>query len=321
MLLSSLILLIACGGDDSKESSPADTATNAGGDTGNDTDTGTDTAADTGDDSGADTAVEEASPYADCIETATISTGGMWTADYDARGRMRTNAYVYSWGTGTITYAWDADGNLLSKEDDGGNDDTVDQGYYYAYDEDGRQVFAEYRYLSGYYNRIETTYNADGSTTAITYNLEGTRTGRTDTTYTAYGYPEEVAVDFTGDDVPEQVGRYTYVYDAGGRALEQRYDFNVDGTVDNLYTFTYDADGRMLTQLDTLPSNPDWSSYYAWTYDAAGNVLTYFWENSYGGTMEIVSTYDADGRIVQRTQDDMPLGSVDSTVTWTYSCP
>ncbi len=96
MLLSSLILLIACGGDDdSEETRPGDTSDTSGAtDTGSSTDSGVDTSndtdsgADTGDDSGTDTAVEAPSPYANCTEEGTDSLGGGWTITYDADGNM-----------------------------------------------------------------------------------------------------------------------------------------------------------------------------------------------------------------------------------------
>jgi hypothetical protein len=77
----------------------------------------------------------------------------------------------------------------------------------------------------------------------------------------------------------------------------------------------------MITRRDTLPSDPSYYISYTWTYDASGNLSVATYETSYGGAYEITYRYDADGRIVEQTRDDAPLGSIDQTVTWTYECP
>ena len=330
MLLSSLILLIACGGDDdSEETRPGDTSDTSGAtDTGSSTDSGVDTSndtADTGDDSGADTAVEARSPYANCIEEGTDSLGGSWTITYDADGNMVLVTYQTDSETGTTVYTWDDNGNQLSQEADWGDDGVIDYLYVYAYDDQGRRVLSEYTYASGDFTRIEMTYNADGSETRSRYDETGRREERTHTTYNEHGYPVDVATDNSGDDIPEQSSRYTYVYDSSWRALEQALDNGVDGIVDSLSTFAYDTEGRTLSRRDTTPPNPGFYQLNEWSYDAAGNVVQFHYEyycgSGYGMVYRMEYTYDDAGRLLLSTTDNAPFGSIDRTLTSVYTCP
>ncbi len=169
------------------------------------------------------------------------------------------------------------------------------------------------------------TYNADGSETRSRYDETGRREERTHTTYNEHGYPVDVATDNSGDDVPEQSSRYTYVYDSSWRALKQAIDYNVDDIVDSLYTFTYDADGRRVSQRNTTPPNPGFYELTEWSYDAAGNVVQFLYEYYYGSGYGMVYrmeyTYDDAGRRLLSTTDNAPFGSIDRTLTSVYSCP
>ena len=169
MLLSSLILLIACGGDSSKESSPADTSDTSGA-----TDTGvtddTSNATDTSDTSGGDTSdtgevetpvCDTLTPYRGCTATAEYSNSPyvydiVWDADgrlmassvstNESRGTMLYNdLYIYTAGllteirrydgSGRVlesnTFTYDVDGNQLTRQGDGFL-------FTYTYDDEGR---------------------------------------------------------------------------------------------------------------------------------------------------------------------------------------
>ena len=73
-------------------------------------------------------------------------------------------------------------------------------------------------------------------------------------------------------------------------------------------TFTYDSVGRMLSQRDTHPANP-------------GNLLVYLYEHGAGMVYTMEHSYVTEGGLALTTTDNFPLGSVNRTVTRSYSCP
>jgi hypothetical protein len=175
MLLSSLILLIACGDDGSETTDPADTSDTSGSadsaDTGetNDTSDSSDTSTgDTSDTSDSDEPLPECdllTPYRGCTADVTSELYGLnyYVATWDADGRISSDdhyyeeahttflfrqAYFYTEGRLSSIERTDPSGNVWSRltytYDDAGNMTQFYDGTFrttYRYDDEGRVVF------------------------------------------------------------------------------------------------------------------------------------------------------------------------------------
>ena len=78
-----------------------------------------------------------------------------------------------------------------------------------------------------------------------------------------------------------------------------------------------------LTAYNTAPSglDPDYYVLQSWAYDAEGHTVSYTWEGHDMTGVRHSSRYDARGRLVEKTIDRDPQGSIDETLTLTYNCP
>jgi hypothetical protein len=328
MRTASILLLLALTACSSTADTTEDTDTaDTGSDTG--TDTGIDTAdTDTGDSDTADTedsGATEGSPYANCSEAGIDTSFGTWSATYDAAGNMLVYAYAFGANYGTVTYVWDDRGNWLESANDVYDDGTVDQLYRQAFDERGNRVlYAIYAGDTTQYAETRTyIYNDDGTQTMFLYwdDAWAALAGRYDTTFDARGNPFVVYVDVEDDGIVDFRQTYTYGYDGAGNPLLISHDSEGDGQIDSLSLYTYDSSNRPLTHQQTLPMYPDRFLQESWLYDADGNVVFYSYEASGVPAQQQTSRYDEAGREVERTYDVAPLGSVDRTLTWTYTCP
>ncbi len=291
-------------------------------------DSGADTDVDTADTDTADTedsGAPEGSPYANCSEEGVDSVAGTWSATYDAAGNMTVYAYAFGWNYGTMTYVWDDRGNWLEAANDIYDDGTVDQLTRQAFDERGnRTLYAMYAGDTNQYAETRTyIYNDDGTETMYLYwdDAWTVLAGRYDTTFDAYGNPFTVDVDREDDGIVEFRQTYTYGYDSAGNALSISHDSDGNGMTDSLSLYTYDGSNRPLTHQQTLPMYPDRFLLESWQYDDDGNVVFHGYEASGAPAQNQTSSFDEEGREVERTYDVSPLGSVDRTLTWTYTCP
>ncbi len=303
-LLSLLSLLVACGGDTPKDTSPADTAdavdtgaTNdtsdtdtSGGDTST-TDTSDTSGGDTSDTSGGDTgeveplpACDTLTPYRGCTAVVGSDIPGAYVTEiaWDADGRVtRADAYTDASRTvlvSSVTYTY-TDGLLTRLEyrnAAGEVDDTVT----YTYDAAGHLATEVSTYAATEYTRDD-----EGRIlTSAQYSYTGSVTNCTRTwTSTA-----------TSDDYEETCSSRTntniYRGSQDSRGLETfRGHYGNDGT-------TLQSSTTRVWRLDCqLESEVDGYMRQAWTYDANNRLV--------GGTRDYVS------------------GAPGSVITYTYTCP
>jgi YD repeat-containing protein len=302
MLFSLVALLVACGGDTPKDTSPADTAdTGVTDDTANTDTSNTDTAdtsgsdtadtADTADTSGGDTgeveplpACDTLTPYRGCTAVAGYDTPGAYVFEsvWDADGRnARTDAYTDASRTvlvSSVTYTY-TDGLLtrLEYRDAAGEvSDTVT----YTYDAAGHlatevSTYAATEYTRDDEGRILTSahYSYTGSVTNCT------RTWTSTATSDDY---EETCVARTNTNI--------YRGSQDSRGLETfRGHYGTDGT-------TLQSSTTRVWRMDCqIESQDDGAMRQAWTYDANNRLI--------GSTLEWVS------------------GAPGSVSTYTYTCP
>ena len=190
--------------------------------------------------------------------------------------KQSTNSADY-----TITYTYDAAGNLLEEKATGKTNwytkkDVQDT---YTYDEHNRMLSHVYRH--GIYETKETyTYDKDGNTLShCYYNSDGVLSNRTD-----------------------------YTYDARGNILTAAEYDNLDAAYNNTTVYTYDEQDRILTQTVTGYSGN--VTVYTYTYDEAGNYQrtgSYYKENDEGEKVAITYStryYDSAGRSLGYTYED-----------------
>ncbi len=79
--------------------------------------------------------------------------------------------------------------------------------------------------------------------------------------------------DFDGDGTVDQI--YTFTFDANGNLTRYEYDADADGTVDEIYTFTYDANGNKTRYENDSEETCTVDEITTYTYDANGNKTRY----------------------------------------------
>ena len=79
--------------------------------------------------------------------------------------------------------------------------------------------------------------------------------------------------DFDGDGTVDQI--YTFTFDANGNQTRQETDTDADGTVDEIYTFTYDANGNKTRYENDSEETCTVDEITTYTYDANGNKTRY----------------------------------------------
>ena len=219
------------------------------------------------------------------------------------------------------TYAYDGNGNLVSKTD---ADGYVTQYSYTALDLAKKINYNGAKEASYQYNKVgelvqmndwtgTNTFELDllgrlqkmtdhkGNTVSYTYDAVGNQTGITypdgSKTRSFYDAVYNLTSVIDADD-----GTYAYVYDAANRPVKLTYP---NGWVEQ---YTYDAEGNLLKTVDTDPFqlyNKTPKVKYEYTYDAEGNALTEFQRDS-DATENLKSrttyTYDALNRLTGSTR-------------------
>jgi RHS repeat-associated protein len=200
---------------------------------------------------------------------------GNQTTDTDARGIVTTTSYdaddrpvklTYSDGTPTVTYAYDADGDITTVADGTGTRTmTYDAdgelltaagpgsgSFTYAYDPDG--------------NVLSRTY-PDGTTVSYTYTDEEQVASMTVGSAAATTYSYDPAGNLTSTAMPDGVTE-TRTYNDSGQ-LTGITDANASATLDS-YTLTLNADSQPAEAAVTQDGTAQPAQYY--TYDSNGQL-------------------------------------------------
>jgi RHS repeat-associated protein len=261
---------------------------------------------------------------------------GNQTTSADARGITTTTAYdasnrplkiTYSDGTPTVSYAYDANGDVTSVTDATGTRTL-------SYDADGQLTSA----AGPGSGSFSYGYDAAGNVTSRTY-PDGTKITYAygpgeqpasmvaSSATTAYSY--DAAGNLTSTALPDGVtetrtydgaGRLTKIADAKGTSTLDSYTLTLtaDGppskvaitqhsTAQPTQYYTYDSAGRLISACATTStcSTASGGGETAWTYDQAGNRLT-----QVAGGATTTYTYNAADELTK---------SVTGTATTTYA--
>lgn len=245
-----------------------------------------------------------------------LDSGGWHKTEYtyDANGNRLTNHYTTSSGVWwKYVYTYDVKGVQTSYEH------TNDSGNWDKWYMDGTQkVYERYIVNTGVLSKsiyegdkcvysygvsrneeVETFYDQNGNK-LNTLEWWG-NSGR----YTIYLYDDKgnclevQECGITNRNDPEGsitsvkvIEYYTYVYDAAGRVLEQKYT-NYSGTV-TTKVYAYDAVGRVIKDGYRLTNGGFSGTEYS--YNAAGLLLTQKYTAMGGEWDQVTHTYDAKGR-------------------------
>ncbi len=231
---------------------------------------------------------------------------------YDANGR-ETGEKWYNAGsslTNTLTYTYDAVGNMLTAADSHG-------AYTFTYDADNRM--ATQQDMFGTTNTY--SYDSASNLTKIVDSLGGTQTmvydaDNRETTVEFSGNSQTLneGIAYNANSQPSSVSRYSnvagttlvgstsFTYDADNQVTNIHHLNGAGGNVTNV-TYVYDAANRISTQ------NRD-SSLSTYTYDTTGQLLT---------DSSATYAYDANGN---RNNGGFTVGSNNQIITdgtWTYT--
>ncbi|MBL8843666.1 MAG: hypothetical protein JNL90_19245 [Planctomycetes bacterium] len=139
-----------------------------------------------------------------------------------------------------------------------------------------------------------------------------------ETDYDALGRPIEQRRDFDGDgafDFVEQT-----VFDAAGNAIESRSDNDGDGQFDFADWSSYDAAGNLLVRDSDHDGDgaPDYR--VAFEYDAAGNTIRTRTDVDFDGQFDSTETREVDARrrLLRRESDFDGDGTVDDADAFAY---
>ena len=281
---------------------------------------------------------------ADGEVTETIDAlGRMTTSLYDADGRLVSETWYNALDkvVNTESFTYDADGNMLTAQNDSGTytmtydglnrliteEDPFGLTLTYSYDADGNRIEVQDS-LGGVTNysydavneltseqfsgtgqvplRIDMSYDADGEVLTETRysNLVGTQIVGTST----YTYNDDGEVTSIVDDngTGGAIASFDYTYDGDGRVISET---GLGVTT----TYTYDADSEVTSQTSSLAK-------ISYTYDADGNRIG--GNNVIGPDNQLLSdgdwdyTYDANGNLVQKVG---VTGGPDTALIWTYT--
>ena len=244
---------------------------------------------------------------------------GITTYTYDSRDRLLTKATPI----GTLTYTYDAAGNLASINSSNIGGVSVDYAYdalnrlatvtdnrlaggvtTYSYDNVGSLVGfhypngVEHRYTYNTLNRLTdlTVANGTGSLDRYTFTLgaTGNRTSVAELSGRKVDYAYDGLYRLTGETVtgdPTGInGVIGYVYDPVGN---RRQRTSTVAPISN-QTFTYDANDRITTEIYDANGN---------TLDSSGKIYSYDFENRIVGMngSTVTIAYDGDGNRVAKT--------------------
>ena len=163
------------------------------------------------------------------------------------------------------TRTFDSSGNMLSETWIGGGDLGSMTTYYY-YDDSGRRVKSESKYLETGNIAHTTTYSYDDQgNLSIVKDLDSGYT-------TAYTYDD--AGNITSQITTDEEGnkdRYYYNYDNHGNPIKITNITGGNEFVTN-YQYTYDEKGRILSE-ETYDGSGSSSSVSTYEYDSNGNLI------------------------------------------------
>ncbi len=231
---------------------------------------------------------------------------------YDADSRETGEKWYNAGNTlsNTLTYTYDAVGNMLTAADSHG-------AYTFTYDADNRM--ASQQDMFGTTNTY--TYDAAGNLTKIVDSLGGTQT----MVYDADN--RQTTVEFSGNSQTLNEG---IVYNANGQASSVSRYSNVAGTsLVGSTSYTYDADNQV-TNIHHLNSAGSNITNITYTHDAAGEITTQNRDSSlstytYDTTGQLLTdssatyAYDANGN---RDNGGFTVGTNNQVITdgtWTYT--
>lgn len=266
------------------------------------------------------------------LDAAVDRSGNETRFTYEAPGRL--SEILDPLGRPYVRSEYDADGRLVATVDGNGNrtefqHDLADRREVQI-DRLGNVTVQEYD-LRG---NVVTSTDPLGQVTTTTYDADDNRTSRTDpegrVSLWSYDAAGDVVswTDFDGNttlSTYDSAGRLLaqvdpegettqYVYDASGNLTEildpdggvARFAYDDAGNPEsetdplgNVRTYTYDERGNRMTETDPL------GNVRSFTWDATGNMLSESATRTQGdGSVETETmrfAYDADGRIVRRT--------------------
>ncbi len=225
----------------------------------------------------------------------------------DGRGRTATTSYdadnrpvkiAYSDGTPTVTYAYDADGDVTSVTDstgtrtlayDADGELTSGGGFSYAYDADGNVTSRTYPDKTV----VKDAFNSDDELASVSAG-----SSKTSYTYDAAGnlatavQPDGVTQALTYNDA----GELTKIADTASSKTLDSYGLTLnadgeptavaatqDGTAQPSVSYTYDSAGRLASAGGT-----------AYTYDLAGNL-----KSATTSSTKTTYSYNADEELTQ----------------------
>jgi RHS repeat-associated protein len=248
---------------------------------------------------------------------------------------------TYSDGTPTVTYGYDADGNVTSVTDGTGSRT-------FTYDADGELTQAtvpgsgSFSYSYDGDGQVTSRTYPDGTAISYTYNGNEVASMTSGTATTTYGYDAdgnltstslpEGTTETRGYDNADELTSITDTTSAGAVIDADSLTLNLDGqptqaaTTQNgvaqpTWYYTYDSGGRLASACQTAGSPSGCSTgpgggETAWTYDNAGNMLTQAVDGttttgSYNADEELTGTsngsstttygYDVDGDLTTIT--------------------
>ncbi len=204
-------------------------------------------------------------------------------------------------GSSTITYQYNALGNVAKKTEATGEFTT------YTYDNAGRLIVER--------RPAFTEYGSGSVTPVVRYYYNG----RNDLTSMVQGRETAAADDRTAARAYDAAGRLTsatdaagnvrsYLYDAAGRVIGEYYvrDTGSGGIKTEGISHSYDLAGNEVRQAVNTITSGSWSeiSYTRSTYDAFGQVTQRGTNNDSTGTWQEQLTYDLRGQVIRTNAGD-----------------
>jgi YD repeat-containing protein len=231
-------------------------------------------------------ALNEAFTYSSSgnLLTDTLTDKSSQSVPYTTNGQTRTTTYTYN-GTGQVltvqlprtdvtaktTYAYGANGTLVSATDAAGNVSQVKTATpggrpIKVLDQNSILTTTAYKAIREWPTQTVLYTSAGNLTTYLTYDSAGnlTKTTLPDGSYRATGYDSAHRPTSITNNLGESQG---ITYDSAGNVTQTLWK-NSGGVTKRQHTATYDALGERLTDVGGV------SQSTAFTYDKNGNVLT-----------------------------------------------
>ena len=201
-----------------------------------------------------------------------------------------------------LTFAYDAEDNLVSNAYDFEGDGIADGRTEYSYDADGNLVRLEFYWDDNLLHSITTiTYDMYGNETSrqYDYDADGTPDSFDTYTYDSNGNQIRAEYDSDGDGSPDVFNSYTY--DAEDNLIRQEYDYGAEGILDAIYSYTYDARGNLLREETDYDGDGSPDYRYSYAFDDQDNLTREEYDSGADGILDGIFsyTYDADGNLIR----------------------